>query len=294
MNLGITLGIIKDLGVTMDHSKAIRRLSRLLLLACLSLAALAQTTAPAMKAKAAAECDKHPLYAYDHGPNGQSTWCGVCNNAAQRHFQAPINIPEGKPNPALPAIRFMGYDQPTSLKTTLENPNNLKLYTPVRPPLIEIPGLGRYDLEEFHFHRPSEEAVSNHRYPMVIHLVHKKAGCVTGQCAVVISVLVEEGQPTAKTSAVLKVLFARFPPPAADGGTPVEIDGLLPADHQNAGYYTFPGSLTTPPCTEGITFFVLKTPIKFSAAEIEEFARRYPLPNARDIQELNGRTVENR
>jgi carbonic anhydrase len=277
-------------------TREIRRLSRLILFVCISLAALTQSTTPAptLSANAAAECDKHPLYAYDHGPNGQSTWCGVCNNSAERHFQAPINILEGKPNPGLPAIRFMGYNQPTSLKTTMENPNNLKLYTPVRPPSIEIPGLGRYDLEEFHFHRPSEEAVNNHRYSMVIHLVHKKAGCVTGQCAVVISILVEEGQPTAKTSAVLKVLFARFPPPAADGGTPIEIDGLLPADLQNAGYYTFPGSLTTPPCTEGITFFVLKTPIKFSAAELAEYAGRYPLPNARDIQELNGRTVDNR
>ena len=282
-----------DLGSILDHIKAIRLFSRLLLLVSFSLAALAQSTTPATSAKSAAECDKHTAYAYDHGPTGQQTWCGVCNSE-ERHFQAPINIPEGTPNPALPVIRFTGYNQPTSLKTTMENPNNLKLYTPLQPPSIEIQGLGKYDLEEFHFHRPSEEALNNHRYPMVIHLVHKKAGCTTGQCAVVISVLVEAGLPTAKTSAVLKVLFARFPPPAADGGTPIEIDGLLPADHQNAGYYTYPGSLTTPPCTEGITFFVLKTPIKFSAAEIEEFAKRYPMPNARDIQELNGRTVGNR
>jgi carbonic anhydrase len=72
------------------------------------------------------------------------------------------------------------------------------------------------------------------------------------------------------------------------------LEGLLPDDYQHAGYYTYTGSLTTPPCTEGIEFYILKTPIKFSAAELEEFARRYPSPNARDIQELNGRPVRNR
>jgi len=72
------------------------------------------------------------------------------------------------------------------------------------------------------------------------------------------------------------------------------LEGLLPDDYQYAGYYTYTGSLTTPPCTEGIEFYILKTPVKFSSTELEEFARRYPSPNARDIQELNGRTVKNR
>ena len=89
---------------------------------------------------------------------------------------------------------------------------------------------------------------------------------------------------------MLKVLFARFPPPAADGGTPVEIDGLLPADHQNAGYYSFPGSLTTPPCTENIAWYVLKTPVQISADEIARFARYYPM-NARPAQPLNDRDI---
>ena len=68
----------------------------------------------------------------------------------------------------------------------------------------------------------------------------------------------------------------------------------MPDDYQHAGYYSYIGSLTTPPCTEGIEFYILKTPIKFSAAELEEFARRYPSPNARDIQELKRRPVGNR
>ena len=278
----------------MDLIPAIRLLSRLSLLITLSLASLAQSATPAKHTKSTADCAKNP-FAYDNGPVGQQTWCGVCNNAAERHFQAPINIPEGTPDPALPAIKFTGYDQPTSpLKTTLDNPYNLKIYTPAGSNSIEVPGLGSYTLDEFHFHRPSEEAVDNHRYAMVIHFVHKKAGCTTGQCAVVIGILVEEGQPAAKTSEALKVLFQRFPPPASTAGPPVELEGLLPGDYHNSGYYTYLGSLTTPPCSENITFYILKTPVKFSAAELAEFARRYPSPNARDIQELNRRPVRNR
>jgi len=79
---------------------------------------------------------------------------------------------------------------------------------------------------------------------------------------------------------VVKHTIRRIPPPAVTDGTPAKLDGLLPVGYRNAGYYHFPGSLTTPPCTGNITFFLLKTPIKFSAAQIAEFARRYPMPNA--------------
>ena len=62
---------------------------------------------------------------------------------------------------------------------------------------------------------------------------------------------------------------------------------LLPA---SKAYYTFAGSLTTPPCTEGVTWFVLKSPTVVSADEIERFAKLYPM-NARPVQPLNGREV---
>jgi carbonic anhydrase len=63
---------------------------------------------------------------------------------------------------------------------------------------------------------------------------------------------------------------------------------LLPSD-QN--YYTFDGSLTIPPCSEGVKWFVMKTPVELSPAQIAAFARLYP-DNARPVQPLNGRKVE--
>jgi len=114
----------------LDLFPTLRFISRLSLFIILSLAPLAQSASPKKPAKSNAECAKDP-FAYDNGPVGQKTWSGVCNNALERHYQAPINIPEGAPVPTLPEIKFTGYDQPTSpLKTTLDNPYNLKVYTP--------------------------------------------------------------------------------------------------------------------------------------------------------------------
>jgi carbonic anhydrase len=62
---------------------------------------------------------------------------------------------------------------------------------------------------------------------------------------------------------------------------------LLPADH---GYYTFVGSLTTPPCTEPVTWYVMKTPEEISGGEVEAFARIYP-HDSRPVQKLDGRVV---
>jgi carbonic anhydrase len=256
----------------------------------------AQTHLSVKHAKSKAACADQP-FAYDNGPVGQGTWCDVCNRF--RRFQAPINIPgkiaDGSPDPALPAIKFIGYDKPTPLATK-KNLHNLKVDYSKGDSSIEIAGMGTYKLQEFHFHRPSEEAVNNYRYPMVIHLVHQKANCPMGQpnCAVALGVLVEEGEPTQETSNLLKILFQHFPPPLVQGGPSIQVKDLLPSDYENAGYYNFPGSLTTPPCTENVTFFILKTPVKFSAEQIRQFARRYPLPNARDIQDFNNRPIRDR
>jgi carbonic anhydrase len=70
-------------------------------------------------------------------------------------------------------------------------------------------------------------------------------------------------------------------------GVEINAADLLPADR---GYYSFPGSLTTPPCTEGVSWFVLKTPTEISSSEIVQFGALYP-HNARPVQPLNRRTI---
>ena len=140
-----------------------------------------------------------------------------------------------------------------------------------------------YKLVQFHFHTPSEEHVNGKAYPMVAHLVHKSDD---GKLAV-IAVLLKQG----KANAALKPVFDGLPQAANDKaalGEPFNVADLLPSDR---GYYKFMGSLTTPPCSEGVQWQVLKQPVEVSRDQIRMFQKLYKA-NARPIQPLNRRTVE--
>jgi carbonic anhydrase len=248
---------------------------------CLSSLTYAQSAPRAKRAKADDDCKKKP-FAYDNGPYGQGSWCGQCNVEVSipERRQAPINITGAHPAP-LAAIVF---DYQSTELSTIQNANNLKV---AGKGSIHIANFGDFTLEEFHFHRPSEEAINNHRPAMVIHLVHANAAHTH---YAVVSLLVEEGTPTQAAGRLIETLIRHFPPPLGPQGADTTINpaDLLPVDQD---YFRYEGSLTTPPCTEAVTFFVLKTPIFLSAEQIRQFAHRYPLPNARDMQETRGREI---
>jgi carbonic anhydrase len=138
-------------------------------------------------------------------------------------------------------------------------------------------------LKQFHFHTPSENHIDGHEFPMEAHLVHADA---EGNLAV-IAVMFEEGPEN----------LALAPPwaamPLAQGHTThlaskASAEALLPADR---AYYRFEGSLTTPPCTEGVTWLVMKHPVSASHGQLMKFARAMGHPNNRPIQPLNARVV---
>ncbi len=142
---------------------------------------------------------------------------------------------------------------------------------------------GDYKLLQFHFHTPSEEMVNGKHYPLVAHLVHRNDA---GELAVV-AVLFKQGHE----NAALKPLFAALPAHAGehhavDGN--VDLSSLLPADHH---YYGYMGSLTTPPCSEGVHWQVMRQPVEISKAQLAAFRKLYPM-NARPVQPLHGRVVE--
>jgi carbonic anhydrase len=147
---------------------------------------------------------------------------------------------------------------------------------------IEVGGR-RYDLLQFHFHRPSEERINGRQFDMVVHLVHKDA---QGRLAVV-AVLVEAG----RSHPVVQSVWNSLPLERnEEQGSPVPIDlnQLLPEDRR---YYTYMGSLTTPPCSEGVLWMVLKQPAIVSPEQIGLFARLYPM-NARPIQQAGARMIK--
>jgi len=219
------------------------------------------------------------------GPRGAAHWSELdpdyapCNLGKQ---QSPVDI-RNTVRADLPALRFDYHNGP--LKYLINNG-----YT-IRVNYHDAAGTGnflvvdgkRYQLTQFHFHRPSEEYVHGKAYPMVIHFMHvAEDGKIAG-----VAVFIEAGKPNATVQRIWDHM------PAAAGGEQefpgVAIDpaGLLPA---GMGYYTYMGSVSAPPCTEGVAWFVLKTPIKFSPAQIDKFARLYP-HDVRPIQRLNGRVV---
>lgn len=127
-------------------------------------------------------------------------------------------------------------------------------------------GNKRYELIQFHFHCPSEHKIHGKSYDMEAHLVHKGAH---GELAV-IAVFMEEG----KENDFIKTLWSNFPKEQgkeyAHTDLKINANQILPKN--TAAYYTYHGSLTTPPCSEIVNWFVLKTPIQVSKAELEKFA----------------------
>jgi carbonic anhydrase len=193
-------------------------------------------------------------------------------------LQSPIDIVGAKPA-KLPPIKF-NY-QPSALKI-IDNGHTIQVnYAPGST--VSVAGT-RYELVQFHFHKPSEEKISGKGHDMEAHLVHRSKD---GKVAV-LAVLLDEG----KESALIKTLWANLPQTKDKENVvdAVKINALelIPRDK---GYYAFAGSLTTPPCSEDVKWFVLKTPMQISADEIARFAKSYPM-NARPVQELNARDIQ--
>ena len=140
-----------------------------------------------------------------------------------------------------------------------------------------------YELVQFHFHRPSEERINGKGYEMVLHMVHKDA---EGHLAV-IALLLERGKP----QPVVQTVWNNLPLEKYDTMAPsVVLDpmDLIPARRD---YFTFMGSLTTPPCTEGVLWLVMKEAVQASPAQMALFARLYPM-NSRPVQPGSGRVIK--
>jgi carbonic anhydrase len=196
--------------------------------------------------------------------------------------QSPIDIRNAK-KASLPALRFEYKNGPFKII------NNG--YTAVR--VDYAPGNGnflivgdtRYELTQFHFHHPSEETIDGNPFDMVIHLMHLGGdGKVTG-----VAVLLKAGS----ANATIQKLWEHMPQAEGKaeeiGGVEINPAGLVPLDTTH--YYKYMGSGTAPPCAEGVTWFVLKTPMEISTKAIHAFGNLYP-HDVRPIQPQNGRIVE--
>ena len=227
----------------------------------------------------AQEKPAHPHWSYS-GKTDPAHWADLENeNSACRlsKQQSPINIVEKSAKKA--ALAPLEFSYPAGSAEVVNTGHTVQVNLPAGGTLKT--GDGMANLLQFHFHTPSEERINGVGYPMVAHFVHKSAD---GTLAVV-AVLLKEG----KENKILAPVFAALPAE----GKPVSLATFEPAAVLPAkrGYYKFTGSLTTPPCSDGVRWQVLKQPVEISTGQIAAFRRLYPM-NARPVQPLNGRIVQ--
>ena len=217
------------------------------------------------------------------GKTGPLVW-GRLDSAYQAcskgHEQSPLDIRGAHLNKSLAPIEF----HYIAGAVTVEN-NGHTIEVHVKPGSYIVAGGVRYELLQFHFHHPSEEAVRGKVTDLSVHLVHKSAD---GSLAVVAVRMREEaGSP----NAVLAALWPHLPKTAGKTEKVTEMvsaGGLLPADR---GYWTFMGSLTTPPCTEGVRWFVFEQELSLSRDQLRAFAALFRM-NTRGLQDAHGRRIE--
>jgi carbonic anhydrase len=218
------------------------------------------------------------------GADGPERWgdldpgYAVCKSGKE---QSPIDIRRTQ-KANLPPIGFEYKSGP--LKVINNGYTAMRVnYTPGNGNFLVVGGK-RYELRQFHFHRPSEEYVNGKPYDMAVHFMHEDSeGKIAG-----VTVFLEAGS----ANAAIERLWQHMPKSPGQeqvvAGVEVNPGDLLPSD---TAYYTYMGSLTAPPCTEGVTWFLLKAPLKISGEEIGTFAKLYP-HDVRPPQPLNGRVVK--
>lgn len=203
------------------------------------------------------------------------SWGGLCDSGQR---QSPIDITTTRPQP-LPALNFAYSAAPLQIaddghtvRVRFNNASHLQI------------GQLRYTLQQFHFHTPGGDRIAGEEFPMAAHLLHKSP---SGQLLAVV-VLFRIGAENPLLNTLLPLI-----PQHADGdhkvpNTTVDAAALLP---RQRGYYRYSGSLTAPPCTEGVDWIVLKQPLELSQAQLARYRQRFA-DNARAVQPLHQRVVQ--
>jgi len=217
----------------------------------------------------------HWSYSGESGPEHWGDLSPDFATCAKGVEQSPVDIPA---DAALNAADISFNYQPSAL-TIVNNGHTIQVNYD-KGSSITLNGV-RYDLVQFHFHAHSEHALAGQFAPLELHLVHKNA---KGGLAVV-GVLLKAGAENPGYAAVLDNLPAAAGEPQAVSGASVDANQLLPAART---YWRYNGSLTTPPCTEGVQWLVMNTPVALSDAQIARYTAIYSA-NARPLQPFHSR-----
>lgn len=211
------------------------------------------------------------------GETGPEHWHEIAPICASGVRQSPIDLDGFETADLAPLICM--YDVPA--QHVDNNGHCIRIFFAAGA-AIEV-GERRFALDHLHFHVPSEHHIEGKSFAMEAHFVHRdKAGAVA-----VVAVFYENG----RSSRALEKIAQPLP---AGKGKARDLDSRLNAAEflpDNLDYYYYPGSLTTPPATEGVNWYLLKRPLGVSTDEANEVLHAHGGPNNRPLQARNGRKV---
>ncbi|WP_194096716.1 carbonic anhydrase [Marivivens aquimaris] len=219
----------------------------------------------------------HWTYSGDEGPDHWGELSEEYASCAGGAMQSPIDLSGAE---ASGTVNYEFDYQPVALNI-LNNGHTVQFNTAEGGDLVEA---GKtFHLAQIHFHTPSEHDVDGKEFPIEAHFVHQ----ADDGALAVLGVLIEEGEANATLQTVIDNM-PTTPTEAADvAGVTIDPNGLIPASHE---IYRYMGSLTTPPCSEGVNWHVLATPMTASAEQIAALSEVLN-HNNRPLQQLNARLL---
>ena len=233
----------------------------------------------------AAQADDHGSnWAYE-GEMGPEHWAELEGSACNGEQQSPVNIIRTDADPAHSNAWPMAlhYSPETMIYQAVNNGHSIQFEFAEGD---ELTFRGeRFTLRQLHFHEPSEHTLNGVRYPIEMHMVHFSEKL---QQFVVLAVLGYEGKPSPGYDQLESVL-PLAPGKRKEVNKAFDLEKILPSRLTPRFHYT--GSLTTPPCTEGVDWVVFEAPFMLSEPQVELLKRNLPRNNYRDVQPLNGRKV---
>ena len=219
--------------------------------------------------------EKHAVNWGYEGAMGPESWGNDFPTCARGKAQAPLNIK----GPFEKALFNVTPDYKNGPLKIINNGHTIQVNVPPGSKLrIDSQP---FELVQFHFHRPSEEQINGKPSAMVAHFVHKNS---EGRLAV-LGVLLKEGNENPGIKTLWTHAPAKEGPEVSPEGVSFNPANLLPREYE---FYSYEGSLTTPPCTEGVRFFILKSQVNISREQVEAFPFK---KNARPVQPQNGRAI---
>ncbi|PAF53434.1 hypothetical protein BKH42_05780 [Helicobacter sp. 13S00482-2] len=220
-----------------------------------------------------------PKWDYE-GKNSPEHWGKISkefSTCATGRLQSPVNINDFAQTKSPDKIIFSYKGTP---KLEINDGRTIRVEYD-KGGYVDVDG-HRYYLKQFHFHSPAENLLKNKQYPLEMHLVNEdKDGHL-----MVVSIWFKEGKDNKILNPVWKVMPKKTGEKVKVSN--VDLAKLIP---NKIHFFHYNGSLTTPPCTEGVSWFILKEPLEISKDQIKKFQQTIKEPNNRPIQPLNGRKI---